>query len=162
MKKLLLIGLILAILILAMPQGVSALDTPTTAVVNAGITPVASISAAFIGPWTLGRGENTLPATTGITVTVDANSPWSTKAEDLSTPTNHVKGHMQSTTVSTNSLNQPLYINGGVLTGSVDLVTNGAAQTSTPLSYALAQQVVDTDDANQAYTITLTFTLTTP
>lgn len=153
MKKLLLIGLILVVCMLAFPQGVMAVNTANTATVDATVKTFAKIDATFNGPWELKRGANNLD--NGITVTVDSNTPWTTKAEDLTN-----SGYLTPTVGA--ALTAPLYIKGGALTSAVDLETAGLPQASTPLSYDLDQAVDNDDDANVAYHMTITFTLTTP
>jgi hypothetical protein len=80
MKKLLLIGLILAICILAFPQGVMAAQTaPVT--VNAQFSDFLCLTASNpVNTWTLDFSQlnyvNTLSAANGITLNPDASRTW--------------------------------------------------------------------------------------
>ena len=85
MKKLLLIGVILAILILAMPQGV--LAATQAPVVNANIAHTLVFTAPSPSLWTLGRGatatDNLLSSGPGaIPIGVDTANKWELKAID--------------------------------------------------------------------------------
>ena len=94
MKKVLLIGLILAICILAMPQGV--LAATATPVVNANIAHTLVFTAPSPSLWTLGRGatatDNLLSSGPGaIPIGVDTANKWELKAIDANA--GGIEGH---------------------------------------------------------------------
>jgi len=100
MKKLLLLGLILAICVLAMPQGV--LAATQSPVVNANIAHTLTFTATSPGTWTMGRTggvatDNLLStgSTGPIPITVDSANKWEITAIDAKTGTN--QGHMVPT-----------------------------------------------------------------
>jgi hypothetical protein len=74
MKRVLLIGIILAILILAMPQGVLAIDT---AIVNANVKDVITFDVGnnFISPWLLTTGQIN-SQTSGVDLFITSNSRY--------------------------------------------------------------------------------------
>jgi hypothetical protein len=165
MKKLLLIGLILAILLLAFPQGVMAVDDDQ-AVINANL---AGVTLNFKvtepgGMWELARGANTLGTTdaTKIKIEVDTSNYWTVSAED--TTTAH-KGHMISAGTPATFLTQVLYIQktvgNGPLSAKVDVGSGNPGNYSNTVFYrTLDQEVLTTDKAMTDYKITLTFTVT--
>jgi hypothetical protein len=170
MKKLLLIGLILAILLLAFPQGVMAAPVNQPVIVNAQYTtsqltftanPVAS---KF--PWTLIRsdvtGYNDNLNSDALVFTVDSNGPWTVVAADTSTA--H-KGHMiEAGTAGSHWLNQLFQIR-DTATYTLDGATAVQIQTGNPVDVGFTKSiaqpllVADHDFASSAgYTITVTFT----
>ena len=98
MKKLLLIGLILAICILAMPQGVSA--ATASPIVNANIVHTLVFTAPSPAAWVLDRGtgatdnylSSTGSGTAPIAMSVDSANGWGVTAVDANTGAN--AGHM--------------------------------------------------------------------
>jgi len=167
MKKVLLIGFILAILLLAFPQGVMAVDD-ATAVVNADLAQVA-LNFKVTEPtttWNLVRGANDLgsadPSLADIKIEVDTSNYWTVSAED--TTTAH-KGHLIST--SGEFLANPLMIEttnadttGTSLAAKVDVGSgNPGSYTDTIFYRNLHQLVETTDKARSDYTITLTFSV---
>jgi hypothetical protein len=97
MKKLLLIGLILAICILAMPQGV--LAATATPVVNANIAHTLVFTAPSPTQWILGRGaaatinllSDTANGADPIPIGVDSANKWDLKAIDANA--GGIEGH---------------------------------------------------------------------
>jgi hypothetical protein len=157
MKKVLLIGLILAILILAMPQGVSA----DTATVNAAVVESLSFSAAGsnVTSWNLyyfAPGPvNT--NTGGLNLAVSLNNPWHiTLSGDNS-------GHLQpyvSGTYTGLPLFNPLHIvNGGddqAVSGTTSTIfTSATATDGWTRHYDYQQTLVVTDDPNPNYQIVM-------
>jgi hypothetical protein len=114
MKKLLLLGLILAILILAMPQGVSAATAPANPVVNANIAHTLVFTAPSPAAWVLDRGtvatdnylSSTGSGTAPIVMTVDSANGWGVTAVDANILTG--AGHMVPVTPFTPAEAGPL------------------------------------------------------
>jgi hypothetical protein len=159
MKKLLFIGLILAIFILAMPQGVMALSDIKTAEVSATVADTCIVTASFVPPsggWNLLRNNaNALP--NGIHVTVDSSSPWGLVATDEKGTD---KGKMIST-VGAIPLQTAFVFDGvGLATAHTLFPSGKAAQPVTGYDYAIGQPVTALDNSALDYTITVTFTLT--
>jgi hypothetical protein len=146
MKRVLIIGFILAILILAMPQGVLA-DTKTSGVtVNANIQNVLDFTATNGGGsegWTMTRGTtNTI--TNGVGFDVKSSAPWSiTVAESttppLPTPTNN--GLMKES-------DGTAYINGGKFLPSPFEIQRTDDTYQSLLETSPAQKLVENDVAN--------------
>lgn len=158
MKKLLLIGLILAILILAMPQGVLAVpDSAPSATISAKVDDVLECHATGPGgTWSLTRGIiNDLPGTTDIQTTVDSTVNWDQTA---STTTN---GLMIDSNTGENLI-EPLYI--GVMPSDMSplsdnvLLRSGSPQAIATYYNDITQQVRTDDFSGAAYQITITFT----
>jgi hypothetical protein len=160
MKKVLLIGLILATLLLAMPQGVSA----ATADVTASIATVSDLTATYIGtsPWVLTTNSaNNQPNPPGaIQTTVNCNSDWDVTVADsqFAIPAAVAVGHMVSTT-SNKYLATAFVFDGGGLTGPAWVIQSGTPQAITTYKYGIGQPVVPGDDAAESYKITIAFTL---
>jgi len=162
MKKVLLIGLILAILLLAFPQGVSA--AVDSAEVAATMEPVSEVIATFAGGWNLERGTANLFAN-AISVTVDSNSPWGLTAQDLKAAN---PGFMVGSDPALTPLKTGFKFHtygAGVIKDSQTLYGAGQAgqvkNTATPYTYNVDQDVLFNDNsAFDPYTITITFTLT--
>jgi len=165
MKKVLLLGFILAILLLAFPQGVMAAGDPT-AEVTASIQSIADLNAAFSGTWVLQRlapGLTPNLNANNITVTVDCNNDWDVSVTDDKS-TN--KGYMTS---ASKKLTDPFYVEVGdgknafnTLTGSSWITESGSSQPITTYHYDVYQQVENGDDAAEgSYAITVTYTLNT-
>jgi hypothetical protein len=164
MKKLLLIGLVLAICILAMPQGVSAaLDTPKTVEVNAQLESTSSFNAAGLWGegfvWQLSRGNNVLydgyddhangPA---VELVVDSNLAYDITASGTNS------GQMIDS--NGNKYQTPLWIDSKDLSTAPVLVSNGALGTGVTFDYYLGQTILDSDSANLPHSITITFDMT--
>jgi len=165
MKRILLLGIILAICILAMPQGVLAANN---AIVNANILSFTSFDVINLmpSPWDL-VASGTTTQTNGINFSVASNSPWSvTVASD---PTN---GRMNSTLSNHqlgSALQQEQQQSGTTFvtaTGGHQILHYDATPSNTPIIYASDIQQVTTyaDErliANgDVYRINLTYTLT--
>jgi hypothetical protein len=167
MKKVLLLGLILAIFILAMPQGVLAATDSSPAIVTASVQDALDVQATWNGgTWALAQSDNTLNPTGGaINVTVYSTSPWYLGVSDANTGTN--TGKMISTTGTTPmiplgsffriSRDTPLAL---AVLPQTTIISNGQAQVPTDYKFAIAQQILPTDDSARDYSITLTFLLT--
>jgi len=159
MKKVLLIGLILAICILAFPQGVMAATDIKGADVNAQVVDTCKVTAEFVPPsggvWNLERNvANALP--NGIHVTVDSSSKWSLDVVDAKATD---PGFMVST-VGAIPLNNAFVFEGAGLAASRNLFPSGQlAQPVTPYDYDIGQPITATDNSDLAYIITVTFTL---
>jgi hypothetical protein len=159
MKKVLLIGLILAICILAFPQGVMAASD--NAEVIATIESVSEVHASFVGGWVLERGaDNSFD--NAILVTVDSTSPWGLTASDEKSVEDH-KGYMVGSDGS--PLATAFEFNGAGLAAPQTLFPAGQAgqeeNTESPYPYGIDQDVTEDDNSALApYTITVTFTLT--
>jgi hypothetical protein len=167
MKKVLLLGMILVICVLAFPQGVmAALGDSAPAIVTGSFSSIAIIKAQFnpLGvpagatPWALSRA-NMNPLTGGINVSVDCNQPWQVNAADTKSSD---KGFMTSTA---NRLINPFNVsvsgdtNWHNLMGGNVLVVTGQSQTYQNYNYNIQQQVTNDDKAGD-YAITVTYTLT--
>jgi hypothetical protein len=164
MKKLLLIGLILAILILAMPQGVLAVTDPQV-VVNAYMANTIDLTATsnVANPWLLVRGTNS--PSPGVTLTPIANNPYKVVVKDSSTGGT---GKMQYKGIVSGvpaTLTDFFYVGALQITGSDQQILTGLpADSGTPVPYSISQYVELQDYAttglgNEVYSITLTFTI---
>ena len=167
MKKLLLIGLILAICILAFPQGVLAADS--IAEVNANIQETLSFTATGpSGEWALTPVATTTTATNaeGITFDVTSNALWNVNVKST-TPAN---GKMVPFMVESGAtpLDKVLKIEGITpgsfqdVTSIVDILSELKTDADGTLYYKkLQQETVITDSRLMAafnhYTIDLTF-----
>jgi hypothetical protein len=164
MKKLLLLGLILAICILAFPQGVLA-DTTAGVTVNANFANFLCLTASGPSTWTLDYSQlgyvNTIPAASGIKLYPDANQAWKITVYSAAHG-----GKFYSTTAS-DTLNNLLQIENSDAGGT--FVNVGTTATTAPLiasdtlgtfsKQRALQQVLDIthDVAEPDYSITLTF-----
>jgi hypothetical protein len=174
MKRVLLIGIILAILILAMPQGVLAIDTRTADVSASIATYLELFTVPAPAAWTLTSGtatvgyDNIYSASHGgtkpLAITIETNKGWTVTASEVTNPT-ATKGHMVSLT---HSLTDPMQIqqevltNYGALTGSVLIADGTNAEIGViPFTRDLAQKVYSTDTPDD-YKITITFTAFNP
>lgn len=162
MKRVLLLGMILAICILAMPQGVSA----ATADVTANIQTISILTAAYeptVNPWVLQRlnaSENI--NANAINISVDCNTDWDVNVKDTKTSN---PGYMNSTT-SSKKLFDKFQLEEGqdantfaTLTNTAWIIESGTPIPKTIYKQDIKQQVENVDDAAEAYTITLTYTL---
>ena len=173
MKRVLLLGFILAICVLAVPQGVSAatLGTPSSAVVNAEVADHAAITVVFVPPttpgyWLLDRQwDNEL--SNGIHMNVDCSQPWAVTVVTDANTVPGTQGYMLST-VGGIKLNQPFYIkctigsvpgNYHTLTSGAYGIASGTPQLPTDYFYNIAQPVVVADNAALSYTMTQVYTL---
>jgi hypothetical protein len=172
MKKLLLIGLILAILLLAFPQGVMA-AAPQDVVVNANYQQtdvVFTADPAAPWSWTLladDADSNLYPA--ALVFTVTSNADWTVSAEDTKTVAQN-KGHMiEAGTGGSHFLKQLFEIqnpaNNGFLTleGSGPVLIQSGLATVTGFNKDIRQSVLTADRdyaSSSGYTITVTFTCT--
>jgi hypothetical protein len=167
MKKVLLLGLILAICILAMPQGALAAD-PVPVIINAqyGSSFVTTFNAyTYAGegsewPWVLGVGDNT----NKIQFELNTLDDWTVTGSDTSGSSE--KGFMKgSEHFLTSAFQVYSESEGNLVTFESDNqeIKAGAASTADQDWLAdIHQTVVDTDYASSTpYTITLTFTCTT-
>ena len=173
MKKLLLIVFVLAILLLAFPQGVMAAPVPDAVTVNAvyenaQLTFTADTVASKF-PWTLIRddmsGYNSNLNSGALTFTVDSRSPWTVTAEDTKTATLH-KGHMiESGTSGSHWLAQRFQIRDTTNTYYLDGASAIQIQTGNPTDVAFTKDIAqpllaaDHDYAvSGGYEIIVTFT----
>jgi len=167
MKKVLLIGLILAILLLAFPQGVMAIDKTDPVTVNAAyaggdlVFTADTVAAKF--PWNLAEvGENLGNKNTDALVfTVDSPLIWHIDATDAATVP-ATEGYMVSTTNPLHSLANYFKIanEGGTM---IDLsiskeIENGVPSDNAAFYKTIDQAVVQSDFAMESYSITITFT----
>jgi hypothetical protein len=160
MKKLLLFGLILAILILAMPQGVLAFGTSAT--VNANIEGVMTCDAnSNVNPWALVR-NNVNSVNDGISYNVTSTTDWTMTAADI---TNPLTGHMRDSTVSKNLIN-PFGIEketgGQASLETAVQVKSGTPITKTKFDANINQTVDYADYSGNAYQIQIQFTCAAP
>jgi|WetSurMetagenome_2_1015567.scaffolds.fasta_scaffold865654_1 hypothetical protein len=158
MKKILLLGFILAILLFAFPQGVLAATDSKGAEVTASVADTCIVTASFTEPtggWILERNApNALSP--GIHVTVDSSSPWGLVASDEKTGL--TKGFMTS---GGSQLSTPfVFRTGGLATPQTLFPSGSPAQPVTGYDYDIGQPVTATDNSALSYTITVTFTLT--
>jgi hypothetical protein len=157
MKKVLIIGFILVILLLAFSQGVMAAPLDTTDVaVSAQIESVSTIDA--VGPegvWSLGRGDNTLNEDNSpcITVTVDSNLHYNVQASASN------DGYMTDT--GGDAFTAPFFLETWSFetTNPQTIVSNGALGNAVITDYTISQAIDNDDSANLAHSITLTFDL---
>jgi len=167
MKKFLLIGLILAICVLAFPQGVLAAVDDGSATVNANLPPIALVFdvTSPAGTWALARGSNNLEPANTITIEIDSSRPWTVTA--VGATTTHT-GHMMSGTAPASFLENAVLIASTMDTsGFKSLATTQNVQAGvagnkldTVFSPDLSQLVDDSDTAKTDYTITIEFTCT--
>jgi hypothetical protein len=169
MKKLLLIGLILAILILAMPQGVSAATVPQAPIVNANIVHTLGFTAPSPATWVLDRGtsatDNYLSGSSAgdpIVMTVDSATTWGVTAIDSNTGgTAGSQAHMKPTAGFAPATALPLV-------NALQVQTGASAYTAlpetgtTPVTIQTGSQGVTTWNEDLKQTVALTdITLTT-
>jgi hypothetical protein len=175
MKRVLLIGFILAILILAMPQGVLA-GTTQPATVTATINPYLDLT---IGPnptsWAMASGSTVTPVVNNfytdksaypIALTVETNRNWEVRADNT---VGTDKGFMKAavTNVALRSAMDITTADGGDPTGSWTALSNGniliASGLRPPTALVsfnrnLRQAVYSNDPPENPYSITITFT----
>jgi hypothetical protein len=175
MKRVLLIGFILAILILAMPQGVLALTQGSNVDVKAIFAPPLTFSASSASTsgsvtWNLGRGSDNLYPS-GLSFTIGAAAPWDITASH--TPTgSFTKGHMSG---ATHQLAAPFQMtlgrNVGVaapsagtmgdLTSGTPIVISSEVPRATTYNSNMWQTVTGDDWGEQlGYSMTIVFTAT--
>jgi len=168
MKKVLLILFVLAICVLAMPQGVMAATDIKPAVVNANVTAIAldfkvtnPTCGNPAGVWQLQRGLNTLSALTGIKTEVNSSRAWQISAVGLASDhtgslmsqANH-GNFLQALTILQESTNS--YV---ILSGTPVVQTGPPGNLVQNLRYTnLQQSVADLDKALTDYQITITMT----
>ena len=163
MKRVLLLGMILAILILAMPQGVLAGSALNNATVTASVTDYAAITAAFeppVGGWNLTRysvDDNLCPNC--VNVTVDSSTKWGTTVADEK-GAGATENHMVADANPWPALIDHFQIDGSDLSSGKILEANKAAQGPSSIPYNIAQKIELTDDTVYNYKIVLAFTLT--
>jgi len=126
MRKLLLLGFILAILMLAFPQGVMA-ATEDQATVSATVKTVTDIDVELTTPtaWVLNRldaDEN--DKNDAINVTVDCNGDWTVTPTDVNTAS-ETQGYMLDSTGSI-KLTDPFQLEKGEGSESFDTLDDGA------------------------------------
>jgi hypothetical protein len=162
MKRVLLLGIVLAIFILAMPQGVLAITNPAVPV-TANVADVLECTAdggSSTAAWALVRGQdNVLSGSNGITLTVNSTFDWNLIAQDLTG--SGTVGHMYDSGVL-KFLNQPFMIEDDAstmtsLAGTVD-IESGPPQAETTYTHDISQEVEFADYSGDGYTITVTFT----
>ena len=160
MKKVLLIGLILAICILAFPQGVLAATSGDTANVVANIEDKCEVTSTFNTPalgWNLARNApNDL--SDAITVTVDSSSPWGLVASDEKTVALG-KGYMTASD-GTKMKTAFVFAGTGLETPNPLFDPGQTPQTKTTYNWAVGQPTIWSDNAALEYKIVITFTLT--
>jgi hypothetical protein len=156
MKKVLLIGLILAICVLAFPQGVLAADQNVE--INANVNDVSELTAAWVGgTWDLYRAstdENL--KSQAVHVTVDSSSQWTLSAADANSEGD--SGYMISSGDGSTPLATKFKLDGQNL--DIETLREGNAEPLTDYYFDVQQQVINTDDSSLTYKITVTFTLT--
>jgi hypothetical protein len=170
MKKLLLILFVLAILLLAFPQGVMADPVNQPVIVNAQYTTAQltftanTVESKF--PWTLVRsdvsGYNDNLNTDALVFTVDSNSPWTVVAADTSTA--H-KGHMIEAGTAGSHFLASLFQIRDTNTYTLDGASPVQIQTGNPVDVGFTKSIaqpllVESHDfaSSAGYTITVTFT----
>jgi hypothetical protein len=162
MKKLLLIGLILVICVLAFPQGVLA----DSAVIEASVVQSLSFSAAGsnVTSWNLyyfAPGPiNT--NTGGLNVAVSLNNPWHITLAGSGTPAGHLQP-FGSGGYSGTSLNQALHIKNGaddqVVGAGATIFTSVLGTDGWTRHWDYVQTLVVTDDPATNYRIDLVVNL---
>ena len=175
MKRILLFGIVLAIFILAMPQGVLALNA---AEVTANVQSELEFGVTGLAGWSLDQGPNTAP--NAITYTVIANSPWSvtvapssltagtttpiiTDGKMYATKTAHNLADILEIERVRNKVKSGLMVD---VTTTDKILYDDASPTSAGIVYFanLGQLVAWNDErltnADDVYKITLTFTAT--
>jgi hypothetical protein len=166
MKKLLLIGLILAICILAMPQGVLAATDDGFAVVSANINDYVSLIVTPPGNWPLAYDATTCGAACNelapaIGFAVSSNDAWTVRSLDDTLQDGFMVGKASTNTPLANRL----LIGPDTSTAYVNLIINQDLQTGTmsgSFTKNLRQTLAITDDSrNNPFTITINFDVTT-
>jgi hypothetical protein len=175
MKRVLLLGIILAICILAMPQGVLAEDTRTATVDASIATYLELFTVDNPAAWELTSGtqssgyDNIYSATSDgsvkpISIMVETNKAWDVTASDVTHPVAST-GHMVSGDFI---LRAPMQIQQEVLTNyasleSPVLIADGDNTEIGVKTFErdLAQRVYS-DDTPASYSIVITFTATNP
>jgi hypothetical protein len=134
------------------------------------------ISLAVPGPisgWNLAQGPNTLNVPAGLAVTT--NAPWTISAQtalNVPDPSNDYYGHFWSQTAYSAGLGaflpagpgfltDPLHLNAGsdvTLSDSAAILKTGASLGTTPVPFAMNQNVVPADPAENDYRIVIEFT----
>jgi hypothetical protein len=179
MKRVLLIGIVLAICILAMPQGVLA-TTLTGKNVNvdakyAGAditcTPASTVGSGSSSTWVLTKANNPNLKTGGITVGLETTRSYTITAYDSKGLTN--EGKMTATDgagahVLANAFQMQMGGTGGVLGAAADIIetTPGTPKlfvsgppSKPTLSSSIWQNIADTDWSSATpYSITIVFT----
>ena len=163
MKRVLLLGMILAIFILLIPQGVSAVTLDSSsALVYANLTDYADISAVFNAPdgvfgWNLTRNMNN-DLGDGISVTIDCTQPWGFTADDANSGTN--TGHMIASDGSGKFLATSFKLENSTaqlqsLDGLPLTMGDGGPQSAQTTPFDIQQPVTYGDDASKDYKITI-------
>jgi hypothetical protein len=143
MKKLLLIGLMVLLAVLAFPTAVSAAEANATINATVGQQLSVAITNPFVGTWVLNQGANTQIYGN---LTISANVPWSES-------TSATNGNYLKTSGGTALINK-LQLNGFDVTS---YTTSGTSSYNTTLNFA--QQVLMADPAG-SYGSVVTFTVT--
>jgi hypothetical protein len=178
MKKVLLIGFVLAICVLAFPQGVMALEKPVTvdatfAVKTFQFDAVTNSASPAVWPWVLSVGPDNIN-NDALKFTVDSSRLWEITAYDYNyAATHHKNGYMFGT--DPNSLINPFEMQvggtGGVMDGrgtviglpaSPISILKGNPNVDPQIFYSDIWQKVQADDfgATDGYHITLYFVAT--
>jgi hypothetical protein len=161
MKKLLLLGFILAVCILAMPQGVLA-DTSKNVAVTAQVESVSNLTVSTEAiTWPdFGRGDNTLGslASPAVIVHVDNNLHYNVQASANN------NGFMTDSLLD--AYTAPFYLHGDegnwkfdTITTPQDVVSDGDLGSDVTSNYYFSQYIDNDDSANLGHAITLTFAL---
>jgi hypothetical protein len=156
MRKKLFIGLVLLVLLVAMPVAVSAGGSDTVVVSGSiGTTMEVNALAATID---FGSMTNTTPATGSTNINVITTSTsWNVKASDANTAT---KGYLYKT--GPIKLTYPLNFGtvasptGTLVTDYANFMTGTTAGSFNQMAYV--KQVIALADTSGAYTMTITFT----
>jgi hypothetical protein len=175
MKKLLFIGLILAICILAMPQGVMAAQTNTADPVIVNAEYLAAPLGFTAGLATEGFVWDLIKADEGganlrsgedapLTFTVNSAGTWTVTVTDSDLYADS-DGYLYSPTAMVHTLANSFKIANDGDTGMIDIIGGDVTiQTGSPedtaFNKAIDQAVVQADYAADDYSITLTFTCT--
>jgi hypothetical protein len=161
MKKILFIGLILAILLFAFPQGVSAAESDSATVVASVESKLDCVATHPAGTWALTRGQNNfLYGSDAVSLTVDSTTDWTLTASN-SAPEGADDGHMYDATVD-QQLNLPFYIEtqSGMqsLESPQDLYWGPPQAINSPTYYNdFSQEVQASDYSGSNYYITILF-----
>jgi hypothetical protein len=177
MKRVLLIGIILAILILAMPQGVSAATSSGGAAQAAEVTATIAdyITLVVTGPastWMLNFDNNPVQCDSdakcnqlnnAITFAISSNDGWTLSA--VGDNSGNI-GFLKTSESPFLSLVNRLKIGPNPTAAYVTVETTKTLQTGTlgvtpPFTKNLQQTLAITDDATRTYHLTLTFDATT-
>jgi hypothetical protein len=181
MKRVLLLGIILAIFILAMPQGVSASTlTPQNVIVNAGYagadlkcTPATTIgTGSGQSVWTLTKALNPNQKTGALTFDIESTRAYTITAQDQKAPTN--EGYMTvsdgGTRVLANTFDMQMGGVNNVMGSRANIIRTGTPPSSpklvvggppvkTILSSDVWQPIADSDwSSTSPYSITVVFT----